>query len=326
MASVARRTPGFTGADLANVLNEAALLTARQDETEISAATLDEAIDRVIGGPQKKSRLMQDRERLNTAYHEAGHALVAASLNNSDPVSKVTILPRGRALGYTMVLPLEDRYSVSRNQLLDQIAYAMGGRVAEEIVFHDPTTGASNDFEKATNIARDMVIKYGFSAKLGATSFGNSGEVFIGRDMAQAREYSEATAQQIDAEVRLILDAAHDEAYKALMTNRKVLDAMAKELMERETLQAEDIAKIFKPVKKLPKRAQWLSKKSRPVSKQGPIAIPDKGSNAARARVAKAEAAAEAKAAAKKPAAKKPAAKKPVAKKAAPKRTVAKKK
>ena len=331
MASVARRTPGFTGADLANVLNEAALLTARQDESEISAATLDEAIDRVIGGPQKKSRLMQDRERLNTAYHEAGHALVAASMNNSDPVSKVTILPRGRALGYTMVLPLEDRYSVSRNQLLDQIAYAMGGRVAEEIVFHDPTTGASNDFEKATNIARDMVIKYGFSAKLGATSFGNSGEVFIGRDMAQAREYSEATAQQIDAEVRLILDAAHDEAYKALMTNRKVLDAMAKELMERETLQAEDIAKIFKPVKKLPKRAQWLSKKSRPVSKQGPIAIPDKGSNAARARVAKAEAAAEAKAAAKKPAAKKPAAKKatpkkPVAKKAAPKRTVAKKK
>jgi cell division protease FtsH len=331
MASVARRTPGFTGADLANVLNEAALLTARQDESEISAATLDEAIDRVIGGPQKKSRLMQDRERLNTAYHEAGHALVAASLNNSDPVSKVTILPRGRALGYTMVLPLEDRYSVSRNQLLDQIAYAMGGRVAEEIVFHDPTTGASNDFEKATNIARDMVIKYGFSAKLGATSFGNGGEVFIGRDMAQAREYSEATAQQIDAEVRLILDAAHDEAYKALMTNRKVLDAMAKELMERETLQAEDIAKIFKPVKKLPKRAQWLSKKSRPVSKQGPIAIPDKGSNAARARVAKAEAAAEARATAKKPAAKKPvakkpAAKKPVAKKPAPKRTVAKKK
>jgi len=324
LASVARRTPGFTGADLANVLNEAALLTARQNEKEISAATLDEAIDRVIGGPQKKSRLMQDRERLNTAYHDAGHALVAASLNNSDPVSKVTILPRGRALGYTMVLPLEDRYSVSRNQLLDQIAYAMGGRVAEEIVFHDPTTGASNDFEKATNIARDMVIKYGFSAKLGATSFGNSGEVFIGRDMAQAREYSEATAQQIDAEVRLILDAAHDEAYKALMTNRKVLDAMAKELMERETLQAEDIAKIFKPVKKLPKRPQWLSKKSRPVSKQGPIAIPDKGSNAARARVAKAAAAAEAKAVAKKPAARKPVAKKPAAKSAPVKRAAAK--
>ena len=322
LASVARRTPGFTGADLANVLNEAALLTARQDEAEITAETMDEAIDRVIGGPQKKSRLMQDRERLNTAYHEAGHALVAGALNNSDPVSKVTILPRGRALGYTMVLPLEDRYSISRNQLLDQIAYAMGGRVAEEIVFHDPTTGASNDFEKATNIARDMVIKYGFSAKLGATSFGNSGEVFIGRDMAQAREYSEATAQQIDAEVRLILDAAHDEAYKALMTNRKVLDAMAKELMERETLQAEDIAKLFKQVKKLPKRALWLSKKTRPVSKQGPIAIPVKGSSAQKAKVAAAEAKKEA---AKKPAAKKAAAKKTVAKKAVAKKPAPKK-
>jgi cell division protease FtsH len=322
LASVARRTPGFTGADLANVLNEAALLTARQDEAEITAETMDEAIDRVIGGPQKKSRLMQDRERLNTAYHEAGHALVAGALNNSDPVSKVTILPRGRALGYTMVLPLEDRYSISRNQLLDQIAYAMGGRVAEEIVFHDPTTGASNDFEKATNIARDMVIKYGFSAKLGATSFGNSGEVFIGRDMAQAREYSEATAQQIDAEVRLILDAAHDEAYKALMTNRKVLDAMAKELMERETLQAEDIAKLFKQVKKLPKRALWLSKKTRPVSKQGPIAIPVKGSSAQKAKVAAAEAKKEA---AKKPAAKKAAAKKSVAKKAVAKKPAPKK-
>jgi cell division protease FtsH len=322
LSSVARRTPGFTGADLANVLNEAALLTARQDEAEITAETMDEAIDRVIGGPQKKSRLMQDRERLNTAYHEAGHALVAGALNNSDPVSKVTILPRGRALGYTMVLPLEDRYSISRNQLLDQIAYAMGGRVAEEIVFHDPTTGASNDFEKATNIARDMVIKYGFSAKLGATSFGNSGEVFIGRDMAQAREYSEATAQQIDAEVRLILDAAHDEAYKALMTNRKVLDAMAKELMERETLQAEDIAKLFKQVKKLPKRALWLSKKTRPVSKQGPIAIPVKGSSAQKAKVAAAEAKKEA---AKKPAAKKAAAKKTVAKKAVAKKPAPKK-
>ncbi|MEY4988957.1 MAG: hypothetical protein RI933_590 [Actinomycetota bacterium] len=287
LAVVARRTPGFTGADLANVLNEAALLTARQNESEITNETLDEAIDRVIGGPQKKSRLMQDRERLNTAYHEAGHALVAASLNHSDPVTKVTILPRGRALGYTMVLPLEDRYSVSRNQLLDQIAYAMGGRVAEEIVFHDPTTGASNDFEKATNIARQMVTQYGFSSKVGAVSFAGGGEVFIGRDMGQVREYSEATAQEIDSEIRAILDAAHDEAYRALTQNRKVLDALAKELMERETLQQEEIARIFKPVKKLPERAVWLSKKTRPVSKQGPIAIPKKGSTAA--KIAEAE-------------------------------------
>ncbi len=324
LAVVARRTPGFTGADLANVLNEAALLTARQNESKITAATLDEAIDRVIGGPQKKTRLMQDQERLNTAYHEAGHALVAASMNNSDPVTKVTILPRGRALGYTMVLPLEDRYSVSRNQLLDQIAYAMGGRVAEEIVFHDPTTGASNDFEKATSIARQMVTQYGFSSTIGAVSFGGGGEVFIGRDMAQAREYSEATAQQIDAEIRAILDAAHDEAYKALNQNRAILDALAKELMERETLNQEEIAAIFKNVKKIAPRAQWLSKKTRPVSKQGPIAIPVKGSSAAKAKKA---AAAEAKAA--KPAVKrKPASKslvakttsKPAVKKPAPKK------
>ena len=275
LALVARRTPGFTGADRANVLNEAALLTARQDEKTISAATIDEAIDRVIGGPQKKSRLMQDQERLNTAYHEAGHALVAAALNHSDPVTKITILPRGRALGYTMVMPLEDRYSISRNQLLDQIAWAMGGRVAEEIVFHDPTTGASNDFEKATNIARQMVTQYGFSSALGSVSFANGGEVFIGRDMGTTREYSEATAQVIDAEIRAILDNAQDEAYKALNLNRKVLDALAKALLEKETLNQDEIEKIFKTVKKLPKRPQWLSKKTRTV-KAGPIAVPKK--------------------------------------------------
>ncbi len=293
LALIARRTPGFTGADLANVLNEAALLTARQNEKKITAETIDEAIDRVIGGPQKKSRLMQDRERLNTAYHEAGHALVAAAMNDSDPVTKVTILPRGRALGYTMVLPIEDRYSVSRNQLLDQIAYAMGGRVAEEIVFHDPTTGASNDFEKATSIARQMVTQYGFSNAIGAVSYGNGGEVFIGRDMAQARDYSESTAQAIDAEVRAIVEAAHNDAYKALTLNRKILDALAKELMQRETLNQDEIAVLFKNVKKIPKRRMWLSSKLRPASKQGPIAIPSKGSTAAKQTAAKKAAAAE---------------------------------
>ena len=280
LAQVARRTPGFTGADLANVLNEAALLTARGNKTVIDAPTLDEAIDRVIGGPQKKSRLMQDQERLNTAYHEAGHALVAASLHNSDPVTKITILPRGRALGYTMVVPMEDRYSVSRNQLLDQMAWAMGGRVAEEIVFHDPTTGASNDFEKATGIARSMVTQYGFSSTLGAVAFGSGGEVFIGRDMAQKADYSEATAQVIDVEVRALLEGAHQEAYAALNLNRDVLDALAKELMERETLQADDIAKIFANVKKIPARKTWLSSDKRPVSKIPPIAIPPKASTA----------------------------------------------
>jgi len=313
LALIARRTPGFTGADLANVLNEAALLTARQNEKKITAETIDEAIDRVIGGPQKKSRLMQDRERLNTAYHEAGHALVAAAMNDSDPVTKVTILPRGRALGYTMVLPLEDRYSISRNQLLDQIAYAMGGRVAEEIVFRDPTTGASNDFEKATSIARKMVTQYGFSNAVGAVSYGNSGEVFIGRDMAQARDYSESTAQAIDAEVRAIVEAAHNDAYKALTLNRKILDALAKELMERETLNQDEIAVLFKNVKKIAKRKVWLSSRSRPASKQGPIAIPSKGSTAAKQREAKrVETAAKSA--------------KPAAKRAAKPRTVAKKK
>jgi cell division protease FtsH len=300
LSTVARRTPGFTGADLANVLNEAALLTARLGEKQITNSTLDESIDRVIGGPAKKTRLMMDSERLNTAYHEAGHALVAASMNNSDPVSKVTILPRGRALGYTMVLPLEDRYSVTRNQLLDQIAYAMGGRVAEEVVFGDPTTGASNDFEKATSIAKAMVMQYGMSSLVGSVAYGTAGEVFIGRDMASTKEYSDVTAENIDKEIRAILDAAHDEAYKAINLNRKVLDKMAKELMEKETLNAEEIAVIFKSVKKLPKRAQWLSKKSRPKPKQGPIAIPTKGSTASK----KAEAS---KAEAKKPATKKPA-------------------
>ena len=298
LATVARRTPGFTGADLANVLNEAALLTARLGEKQITNSTLDESIDRVIGGPAKKTRLMMDSERLNTAYHEAGHALVAASMNNSDPVSKVTILPRGRALGYTMVLPLEDRYSVTRNQLLDQIAYAMGGRVAEEVVFGDPTTGASNDFEKATSIAKAMVMQYGMSSLVGSVAYGTAGEVFIGRDMASTKEYSDITAQNIDAEIRAILDAAHDEAYKAINLNRKVLDLMAKELMERETLNAEEIAVIFKSVKKLPKRPQWLSKKSRPKPKQGPIAIPSKGSTASKNAASKA-------AATKKPAVKK---------------------
>ncbi|MFM6963824.1 MAG: ATP-dependent zinc metalloprotease FtsH [Micrococcales bacterium] len=311
LSIIARRTPGFTGADLANVLNEAALLTARQNEKKITAATLDEAIDRVIGGPQKKSRSMQDQERLNTAYHEAGHALVAASLNNSDPVTKVTILPRGRALGYTMVLPLEDRYSVSRNQLLDQIAYAMGGRVAEELIFKDPTTGASNDFEKATSIARQMVTQYGFSNAVGSVSYGNGGEVFIGRDMAQQRDYSESTAQTIDREVRAIVEAAHDEAYKALVLNRKVLDALAKELMERETLNQEDIARVFKSVKKLPKRKQWLSSAKRLPAKVGPISIPKR---AATAEVAAAEKPAR-KSSARKPAARKTTARKTSTKK-----------
>ena len=275
LALVARRTPGFTGADLANVLNEAALLAARLDNKKIDDETIDEAIDRVIGGPQRKSAVMKDHERLVTAYHEAGHALVAGAANYSDPVTKITILPRGRALGYTMVMPLEDRYSISRNQLLDQIAYAMGGRIAEEIVFKDPTTGASNDFEKATSIARTMVTKYGMSAKVGSISLGSgNAEPFLGRELATHRDFSDEMAQVVDTEVRAILDQAMEEAYKARTSNRTVLDQLAKELLEKETLNQDQIAEIFKKVKKLPKRATWRSSSKRAISAKGPIAVP----------------------------------------------------
>jgi cell division protease FtsH len=274
---VAKRTPGFTGADLANVLNEAALLTARSNAQIIDNRALDEAIDRVIAGPQKRSRVMRDHERLVTAYHEGGHALVAASLNHTDPVTKITILPRGRALGYTMVLPSDDKYSVTRNELLDQLSYAMGGRVAEEIVFHDPTSGASNDIEKATETARKMVTKYGMSSRLGTVKLGDDeGEPFLGAGMGSGRDYSEGVAEQIDLEVRRLLDAANDEAWRALTTNRAVLDRLATELLERETLNEKDIAEIFADVSKLPERSQWLSSVDRPVSSQPPVPVPPK--------------------------------------------------
>ncbi|NUJ87570.1 ATP-dependent metallopeptidase FtsH/Yme1/Tma family protein [Plantibacter sp. MCCC 1A11337] len=263
---VARKSPGFTGADLANVLNEAALLTARSNAQLIDNRALDEAIDRVIAGPQRRTRVMREQEKLITAYHEGGHALAAAAMNNTDPVTKVTILPRGRALGYTMVLPLEDKYSVTRNELLDQLAYAMGGRVAEELVFHDPTTGASNDIEKATGIARKMVTEYGMTTDVGAVKLGqSSGEMFLGRDMGHQRDYSEEIAQRVDAQVRELIEAAHDEAWQVITTNRAVLDRLAAELMEKETLDHVQLAEIFKDVKKLPPRPVWLSSEKRPV-------------------------------------------------------------
>jgi hypothetical protein len=237
LLAVARRTPGFTGADLANVLNEAALLTARSSGHLITDATLDEAIDRVMAGPQKRTRIMSAKERKITAYHEGGHALVAAAMNHTDPVSKITILPRGRALGYTMVLPSDDKYSTTRNEILDQLAYALGGRVAEEIIFHDPTTGAANDIEKATAMARKMVTEYGMSERVGAIKLGQSqGEVFLGRDYGHQRDYSEHVAGIVDEEVRRLIESAHDEAWHALNDNRDVLDRLVLELLERETL------------------------------------------------------------------------------------------
>jgi cell division protease FtsH len=274
---LARKTPGFTGADLANVLNEAALLTARSNAQLIDNRALDEAVDRVMAGPQRRSRVMRDQEKLITAYHEGGHALVAAAMNNTDPVTKITILPRGRALGYTMVMPTEDRYSVSRNELLDQLAYAMGGRVAEEIVFHDPTTGASNDIEKATSTARKMVTDYGMSASIGSVKLSSgSGDMFRGRDMGHSRDYSESLSEQVDVEVRALIDAAHDEAWKVLTENRDILDTLASELLEKETLDHNQIAEIFANVKKLPERPQWLSSDKRPVSTRPPVPLPAK--------------------------------------------------
>jgi cell division protease FtsH len=274
---LARKTPGFTGADLANVLNEAALLTARSNAQLIDNRALDEAVDRVMAGPQRRSRVMRDQEKLITAYHEGGHALVAAAMNNTDPVTKITILPRGRALGYTMVMPLEDRYSVSRNELLDQLSYAMGGRVAEEIVFHDPTTGASNDIEKATATARKMVTDYGMSSSIGSVKLSSgSGDMFLGRDMGHSRDYSERLSEMVDEEVRALIEAAHDEAWQVLTENRDILDRLASELLEKETLDHTQIAEIFQEVKKLPPRPQWLSSPERPVSQRPPVALPAK--------------------------------------------------
>jgi cell division protease FtsH len=272
---VARKTPGFTGADLANVLNEAALLTARSNAQLIDNRALDEAIDRVIAGPQRRTRVMKDKEKLITAYHEGGHALAAAAMNHTDPVTKVTILPRGRALGYTMVLPLEDKYSVTRNELQDQLAYAMGGRVAEEIVFHDPTTGASNDIEKATSIARKMVTEYGMTNDVGPVKLGQgSGEVFMGRDMGHGRDFSERIAERVDNQVRALIEQAHNEAYQVINDNRDVLDKLALELLEKETLDHLELADIFADVKKLPPRPQWLSSEQRPVSQHPPVQVP----------------------------------------------------
>ena len=267
LAAVARKTPGYTGADLSNVLNEAALLTARSNADLIDDRAIDEAIDRVMAGPQKRTRLMKEHERKVTAYHEGGHALVAAALNYSAPVTKITILPRGRALGYTMVIPEDDKYSTTRNELLDQVAYAMGGRVAEELIFHDPSTGAANDIQKATDTARKMVTEYGMSARVGSVKLGSGdSSPFLGKEMASGKEYSEDLAAVVDSEVRSIIDEAHDEAYWALYENRHILDRLAEELLRVETLNAHEVAEIFKDVKKRPVRQVWESSPNRPIT------------------------------------------------------------
>ena len=258
LRQIAKRTPGFTGADLANVLNEAALLTARSNMQFIDERAIDEAIDRVIAGPQKRTRVMNDHDKAVTAYHEAGHALAAAALHYTDPVTKVTILPRGRALGYTMVMPTEDRFNKTRNQLLDDLVYGMGGRVAEEIVFRDPSTGPANDIQQATKTARAMVTDYGMSDRIGMVKLGDADTEAFGHGSGEGpRSFSDETAAIIDEEVRRLLDNAMREAWRILSENRGVLDTLASRLLEEETLDEAQLAEIFKDVVKAPERPVW---------------------------------------------------------------------
>ena len=251
LAVIARATPGFTGADLANTINEAALLAARRGKDEISKDEMDEAVDRVIAGPERRSRIMSDEEKRITAYHEGGHALVGHALPNADPIHKVTIIPRGRAGGYTMALPLEDKNYMRRSEMVDKLAMMLGGRTAEEIIFADPTTGASDDIDKATSLARRMVMEYGMSDRLGPMKYGQpDGQVFLGRDYTRHQDYSDDIASIIDEEVRRLITQAHEEARTILTTHSDALDRLAAALIERETLDADEVREVLHDVPK----------------------------------------------------------------------------
>jgi cell division protease FtsH len=272
---IARRTAGFTGADLANVINEAALLTARANNTRISMAALEESIDRVMAGPERKSVLLSEKERKVIAYHEGGHALVGHALPNADPVHKITIIPRGRALGYTASAPQEDKFLVGRSEMMDQLAMLLGGRTAEELVFHEPTTGAANDIDKATQIARGMVTEYGMSERLGARKFGTGdGEPFLGREMSHTRDYSEEIASTIDEEVRRLIESAHDEAWEILVAYREVLDDLVLKLLDKETLSREEVLAIFSAVQTRPSRGSYTGYGKRLPSDRPPVLTP----------------------------------------------------
>jgi cell division protease FtsH len=270
--AIARRTAGYTGADLANVINEGALLTARGNGNQISMASMEEAIDRVMAGPERKSSLLSEKERKLIAYHEGGHALVGHALPNADPVHKITIIPRGRALGYTVSAPSEDKFLVTRGEMMDQLAMLLGGRTAEELVFHEPTTGAANDIDKASQIARGMITEYGMSEQLGARKFGTTdGEPFLGRDMGHSRDYSEEIASAIDKEVRRLIESAHDEAWEILVQYRDVLDQLVLELMEKETLSRKAVLEIFAPVQKRAGRGTYTGYGKRIPSDRPPV-------------------------------------------------------
>ncbi len=248
---LARRTPGFTGADLANLINEAALLAARRRSKQITMSELEEAIDRVIAGPERKTRVLSEEERKVIAYHETGHALVGYALPNSDPVHKITIVSRGRSLGHTLALPTHDKYLSKRSELVDRLAMLLGGRTAEELIFADPSTGAADDIEKATTLARRMVMEYGMSDELGPMQYGRpNGEVFLGRDYSRQQDYSDEVAAFIDAEVRKMITAAHEEARTILQHHSEALERMVARLLEHETVDRDEVAKIFSDVPK----------------------------------------------------------------------------
>jgi cell division protease FtsH len=266
---LARRTPGFTGADLANVINEAALLAARRSKRTITMPEVEEAVDRVMAGPERKSRVMDERERRLIAYHEGGHAMVAHVLPNTDEVHKITVIPRGRALGYTLTLPEQDKFLMTREQLRDELGMLMGGRVAEEIVAGDVTTGAPDDIERATKVARQMVTEYGMSDSIGPRTLGQKqGEVFLGRDWGSTPDYSDAMALEIDTEVRFLIDEAHDVALEVLSENRDNLDRLADLLMEKETLDRDEVVAFFRSVEKRSPREPEVRSAGLAVSRQ----------------------------------------------------------
>ncbi|MDG3009310.1 ATP-dependent metallopeptidase FtsH/Yme1/Tma family protein [Rhodococcus sp. D2-41] len=272
---LAKRTVGMSGADLANVINEAALLTARENGTVITGESLEESVDRVIGGPRRKSRIISEHEKKITAYHEGGHTLAAWAMPDIDPIYKVTILARGRTGGHALAVPEDDKGLMTRSEMISRLVMAMGGRAAEELVFHEPTTGASSDIDQATKIARAMVTEYGMSAKLGAVRYGQEqGDPFLGRSMGMQSDYSHEVAREIDEEVRKLIEAAHTEAWSILNEYRDTLDVLAGELLERETLHRKDLEKIFGDVEKRPRITAFDDFGGRTPSDKPPIKTP----------------------------------------------------
>ena len=272
---LAKRTVGMTGADLANVINEAALLTARENGTVITGPALEEAVDRVVGGPRRKSRIISEHEKKITAYHEGGHTLAAWAMPDIEPIYKVTILARGRTGGHAVAVPEDDKGLMTRSEMIARLVFAMGGRAAEELVFREPTTGAVSDIEQATKIARAMVTEYGMSSKLGAVRYGTEhGDPFLGRTMGTQADYSHEVAQIIDDEVRKLIEAAHTEAWEILTEYRDVLDTLAGELLEKETLHRAELQAIFADVKKRPRLTMFDDFGGRVPSDKPPIKTP----------------------------------------------------